>query len=214
MKVLFRFRRSSPRRALKGYWRDQSLAQEFAALFRQFADRVALIDGERSFTYAELDRVTDNLALNLLEIGLRPLDRVVPTLPNGHEFVLFGIRTAEDWRDPDRCAGHAPVCRNQPVRAVVRGCRLRLPEQAGDFRFAPVMDRIQAENACMQIDIVLGTPQPGEHALRDLIDRPAPLVIQAGRHPHRPDRPVHLSAFGWYHRHPETDSAHPQRLCL
>ena len=73
----------------KGYWRDQSLAQEFAALFRQFADRVALIDGERSFTYAELDRVTDNLALNLLGIGLRPPDPVVPTLPNGHGFGRF-----------------------------------------------------------------------------------------------------------------------------
>ena len=40
----------------KGYWRDQSLAQEFDAVFQRFADRVALIDGEQQFTYAELDR--------------------------------------------------------------------------------------------------------------------------------------------------------------
>ena len=66
----------------KGYWQGQTLAKEFDAVFRRFADRVALIDGDRQFTYAELDRVTTNLALNLLEIGLRPLDRVVPTLPN------------------------------------------------------------------------------------------------------------------------------------
>ena len=50
----------------QGYWRDQSLAQEFSAVFERFADRTALIDGERRYTYAELDAVSDNLALNLL----------------------------------------------------------------------------------------------------------------------------------------------------
>ena len=73
----------------KGYWRDQSLAQEFDVVYQRFADRTVLIDGDRSFTYAELDTVTSNLALNLLEIGLKPLDRVVPTLPNVFEFVLL-----------------------------------------------------------------------------------------------------------------------------
>src|SRR5438094_10662657 len=73
----------------KGYWQDKSLAQEFAAVFHKYADRVALIDGERQFTYADLDRITDNLALHLLALGLKPLDRVVPTLPNIAEFVLL-----------------------------------------------------------------------------------------------------------------------------
>ncbi len=58
----------------KGYWRDQSLAQEFATVFQRFAPRTALIDsgggpsgdGERRWTYAELDAASDNLALNLL----------------------------------------------------------------------------------------------------------------------------------------------------
>ena len=73
----------------KGYWQDKSLAQEFAAVFQEYADRVALVDGDRQFTYRQLDAVTDNLALNLLELGLKPLDRVVPTLPNIAEFVLL-----------------------------------------------------------------------------------------------------------------------------
>ncbi|HEY4658171.1 MAG TPA: hypothetical protein VIH11_01560, partial [Gemmatimonadaceae bacterium] len=59
----------------KRYWRDRSLAQEFAVLFEKFADRVALVDGERQYSYRDIDRITDNLALNLLELGLKPLDR-------------------------------------------------------------------------------------------------------------------------------------------
>ena len=73
----------------RGYWQDRSLAQEFAVVFGKFASRTALIDGERSYTYADIDRLSDNLALNLLALGLKPLDRVVPTLPNVAEFVIL-----------------------------------------------------------------------------------------------------------------------------
>src|SRR4029077_18316038 len=52
-------------------------------------DRIALVDGERRYTYGEIDELTDNLALNFLELGLKPLDRMVPTLPNIAEFVLL-----------------------------------------------------------------------------------------------------------------------------
>jgi len=40
----------------RGYWRDQSLAQEFAAVFGRYADRVAVIDRDLSYTYTEIDR--------------------------------------------------------------------------------------------------------------------------------------------------------------
>src|SRR4051812_2165199 len=73
----------------RGYWRDQTLAQEFDAVFRKFAERTALIDGPRRFTYADVDRLSTNLALNLLQLGLKPLDRVLPVLPNVAEFVIL-----------------------------------------------------------------------------------------------------------------------------
>ena len=73
----------------RGYWADKSLAQEFEVIFERYADRVALIDRDRSITYAELDRLSSNLALNLLDAGLAPLDRVVVQLPNVAEFVIL-----------------------------------------------------------------------------------------------------------------------------
>src|SRR6516164_4959925 len=75
----------------RGYWADKSLAEEFKAVFERYANRVALIDGERSITYAELDRAATNLALNLLDLGLGPLDRVVVQLPNVAEFVILYV---------------------------------------------------------------------------------------------------------------------------
>src|SRR5579871_1988841 len=45
----------------RGYWQDKALATEFAAVFERFSERLALIDGERCFTYGDVDRLSDNL---------------------------------------------------------------------------------------------------------------------------------------------------------
>src|SRR5437762_2407969 len=88
----------------KGYWQDRSLAEEFAAVFDRFKQRIFLVDQNREYTYGEIDRLTDNLALNLLELGLKPLDRVVPTLPNVAEFVLLYFALQKIRIDPtDPC---------------------------------------------------------------------------------------------------------------
>ena len=159
----------------KGYWQDQSLAQEFDAVFQRFAERVALIDGEQQFTYAELDRVTSNLALNLLEIGVRPLDRIVPMLPNVHEFVLLYFALQKIGAIPIAAlVSHRYAEISQFVR-LSGATTCVYPETSGDFSFSPVIDRIEAENESLKIRIVLGQAKPGEHSLRALIDRPATL---------------------------------------
>ena len=121
-----------------GYWQDKSLAAEFAEVFRIFADRVALVEGERSYTYADIDRITDNLALNLLEIGLRPLDRVVPTLPNVAEFVLLYFALQKISAIPIAAlVTHRYAEISQFVR-LSGATTCIYPESQGDFRFAPV----------------------------------------------------------------------------
>jgi len=45
----------------RGYWRDQTLAQEFDHVFRKYAQRTALIDGSRRYSYADVDRLSTNL---------------------------------------------------------------------------------------------------------------------------------------------------------
>lgn len=158
----------------RGYWQDRSLAQEFAQVFARYADRVAMIDGDRSHTYADLDRLSDNLALHLLALGLRPLDRVVPTLPNVAEFVILYFALQK--------IGAIPIAalvthRYQEISQFVGLSQARCcvyPVSQGDFAFGPVVDRIQHENECLRLRLVLGPAGPGEHSLAELIETPAP----------------------------------------
>jgi 2,3-dihydroxybenzoate-AMP ligase len=160
----------------KGYWRDQSLAQEFDLVFKRYADRVALIDGERHFTYSQLDRVTDNLALNLLELGLKPQDRVIPALPNTAEFVIVYFALQKIGAIPIAAlVTHRYLELSQFLQLSQATCCV-YPEAQSDFRFGPVIDRIQAENPSLKLRLVLGKAGPGERSLTDLIERPATLA--------------------------------------
>lgn len=159
----------------KGYWRDQSLAQEFDTVFKRYAERVALIDGDVTHTYADLDRVSSNLALNLLELGLQPLDRVVPTLPNVHEFVVLYFALQKIGCIPIAALVTHRYAEISQFVNLSGATTCVYPDTSAGFSFAPVIARVQAENPSLKFRIVLGAAGPGEVSLRDLIEQPATL---------------------------------------
>ena len=167
----------------RGYWQDRSLAQEFAGVFSRFATRTALIDGDRTYTYADIDRHSENLALNLLALGLKPQDRVVPALPNTAEFVILYFALQKLGCIPIAAlVTHRFTEINQFTQLSQASCAVypaSVREQGGEFRFAPIIERVQAENPCLTLRLVLGEAGPGEHALTHLIDNPAPLPKSA-----------------------------------
>lgn len=163
----------------KGYWLDRSIPAEFVEVFTKFADRVALIDGERRFTYAEIDRLSDNLALNLLELGLKPLDRVVPSLPNVAEFVLLYFALQKIGCIPIAALVSHRYSEISQFVHLSGATACVYPERQNDFQFAPMIRRIAGECPAMRFSIVLGTPGPGEHSLTELIERPARLPRRA-----------------------------------
>jgi 2,3-dihydroxybenzoate-AMP ligase len=153
----------------KGYWRDKSLAEEFSIAFQQFAERTALVDGERRYTYRQIDELTDNLALNLLELGLKPLDRVVPTLPNIAEFVLLYFALQKIGAIPIAAlVTHRFAEVNQFVQ-LSGATACFYPERQGDFAFEPMIRRVQAGNP--QLKHCVSLPR-----LEDLIHRKARLA--------------------------------------
>jgi 2,3-dihydroxybenzoate-AMP ligase len=165
----------------KGYWQDQSLADEFSVIYTRFSDRVALVDGDLQLTYAELDTVTTNLALNLLEIGLKPLDRVVPTLPNVHEFVVLYFALQKIGAIPIAALVTHRYAEISQFVNLSGATTCIYPETVGDFSFSPIIERVQAESESLKIRIVLGQAKLGEYSLRSLIDKPAKLPLSALR---------------------------------
>lgn len=157
----------------RGYWSDKSLAQEFDVVFKRYANRIALVDMERKFTYAELERLSTNLALNLLDLGLQPLDRVVVQLPNVAEFVIlyFGLQKI----------GCIPIAALPSHRYAEISQFVELsaattcvtPDRHRDFDYAQMVARILQESSSLKRGIVFGMQVTGFTSLSELIERPA-----------------------------------------
>ncbi|MBO0775085.1 MAG: AMP-binding protein [Actinobacteria bacterium] len=73
----------------RGYWEDRPLIAHFLDVFTACADRPAVLDEGGCYSYAQLSAASERVALNLLDLGLRPRDRVVVQLPNTRLFASF-----------------------------------------------------------------------------------------------------------------------------
>jgi 2,3-dihydroxybenzoate-AMP ligase len=158
----------------RGYWEDRSIADQLRERFVRYADRAAVIDGERTLTYAQLDAASTRLALNLLDLGLRPLDRVVVQLPNVLEFVVLYCALQKLGAIP---IAALPSHRYHEVSQFVRlagAVACVAPDRHGDFAFAPLIERLRAESPGLRHGILLGEAPAGFHALQDLIERRSP----------------------------------------
>ncbi|BCL72243.1 vibriobactin-specific 2,3-dihydroxybenzoate-AMP ligase [Vibrio nigripulchritudo] len=71
-----------------GYWENKTLFDHFLHSVSQFSENVALVCGERQFTYQDLAEKVSKLASGFLSLGLEKGDNVVLQMTNVAEFYL------------------------------------------------------------------------------------------------------------------------------
>lgn len=157
----------------KGYWVDKSLRQEYSERFREHTKKIALIDGEIQISYGELDRLSNNLALNLLDLGLKPLDRVIPQLPNIKEFPILYIALQKIGCIPiASLVTHRYAEISQFVALSGATACVVLNNYQG-FNFLEMVSRVAEKNLSLENIIVLGEAPKGTYSLTDMINTPA-----------------------------------------
>ncbi|HEY7316264.1 MAG TPA: AMP-binding protein, partial [Candidatus Binatia bacterium] len=155
----------------KGYWEDRSLRDVFGNLFAKYADRVAIIDGDKSVTYAQLNERSERLALNLLDEGLQPLDRVIMQLPNVGEFACLYFALQKIGCIPIMAL---PTHRYREINQFVQlsgAVACATPDKTKDFDYRDVVRRIRDNNKTLRLGIVLGEAANGFLSLTELIER-------------------------------------------
>ncbi|HXV48498.1 MAG TPA: AMP-binding protein [Candidatus Binatia bacterium] len=157
----------------KGYWEDRSLRDTFDELFSRNAGRVAIIERDQAVTYAQLDRRSTCLALNLLDEGLKPLDRMVVQLPNVVEsiYLYFALQKigvipimalpTHRYREMSQF-----VELSDAVACVTLDC-------AKDVDYRDLVRRIGDARPSMRLGIILGETPRGFLSLTELIEQPS-----------------------------------------
>lgn len=91
-----------------GYWTRETMIDRYRAHAESYPDRIACRDGESAYSWAELDRTTDRLAANLIDLGLDRDATALIQIPSSCREVLLrvalkkagiiGIFTPLQWR--------------------------------------------------------------------------------------------------------------------
>ncbi|MFD1715431.1 (2,3-dihydroxybenzoyl)adenylate synthase [Amnibacterium flavum] len=145
-----------------GYWDDRLLIEHYEDAFRDYADRVAIVDDDESITYAELAERSMVVARNLHDLGIRPLDRVVVQLRNTALFASFYLGLQHLGAIPIMAL---PVHRYREVEQFVRlagAVALASPAAAKDISYLELFDRVSAEHPTLKLHFVEGPVEPGE----------------------------------------------------
>ncbi|HYA28237.1 MAG TPA: AMP-binding protein [Acidobacteriota bacterium] len=156
----------------KGYWEDRSLRDTFGELFARHAARNAVVDRDHVVTYAQLNESSTRLALNLLDEGLQPLDRVVVQLPNVVEFIYLYFALQKIGAIPIMAL---PTHRYREMSQFVElsgAVACATPDRVKDFDYCDLVKRIGAAQHQMRLGIILGAAPKGFLSLTELIERP------------------------------------------
>src|SRR3990172_5954327 len=162
----------------KGYWEDRSLRDTFEAVFSKYADRVAIIDRDEVVTYSQLNERAEQLALNLLDEGLRPLDCVVMQLPNVVEFAYLYFALQKIGCIPIMAL---PAHRFREVSYFVElsgAVACATPDTTRDFDYRDLVPRIRDSSKTLRLGIVLGAAPEGFLSLSELVGRPSERSVQ------------------------------------
>lgn len=158
-----------------GYWEDRPLFDGFNAALAAYADRVAVVDETGPVTYSQLTERSERLARVLLEVGLRPLDRVIVQLPNTAVFVYLYFALLR--------IGAAPVLalpghRRREITqfASISGAQaLAVPAAARGFDFAAMAADVMTDRPDLRLCLIQGLDEapndPRFVRLEDLLSR-------------------------------------------
>jgi len=156
----------------KGYWQDRSLRETFDQAFQRYADRLAIIDGEQAVTYRELDERATRLAINLLDEGLKPLDRVVVQLPNLVEFAYLYFALQKIGAIPILALPTHRFREMSQFAELSGAAACVTPDRSKDFDYRDLVNRMRRGNPALRMGIILGDTPPGFLSLKELVERP------------------------------------------
>ncbi len=153
----------------QGYWADITLYDMLLRSVAAAPERIALVQGERRLSYADLRSAIDRLAGHLIALGFRPLDRVVFQLPNSIEFVIAFFALLSIGVIPVLAL---PAHRREEISHIfghTKAAGYVVPDLWHGYDYRALAAEIADAAPSLRRVLVLGEPGPGQLSLSGLL---------------------------------------------
>ena len=155
---------------------QKTIGQILPEIALKLGNKTALIFGDRTFTFAELDRLSNRVANGLTAMGIEPGDRVTLYAQNGWEWVVsyYGIAKTGAVLNPINV-----MLTPQEVAFVVKDCGAKALFTTAD-RAAPILALKDDTDLAEIVTFGAGSPD-GAVAFDDLISSAAATISTLSR---------------------------------
>jgi cyclohexanecarboxylate-CoA ligase len=175
-----------------GLWRDLTLDALFEQMAKANADRVAVIDGAGSTTYAELAELVERAGAAFTGIGIGRGDVVSWMLPNRVEAAIAHHALVRIGAISNPII---PIYRHHEVRFILGQAGSKavlIPRRFRNFDFVEMIDEIRPDVPALEHVIVLADDDAGDHGHLDWRELMASAPGELPAAMHSPDDPVLL----------------------
>ena len=173
-----------------GYWEGRTLGEMLDDAVAKFGPREAVVDDSGTrYTYDDLGRLSDRLALHLLELGLEPKDRILVQLLNVSDFVVFYFASAKAGVIPVMALPQHRLHEMGFFAELTQARAYALPSRVKGYDYTELAEQVRQKVPSVQKVLVHGDDVPaGYISLKRLLADPIEERVSKTRLQHvRPD---------------------------
>lgn len=156
----------------RGYWQGRTIGDLIEVHAKAEPDREAVVEGNRRLTFGQFWEASGRLAAGLIELGFKPLDRVVYQIPNSCEYLIGFLALMRIGVIPVLAL---PQHRRNEIEHFVRASKsvgLFIPDVHRNFDYRVMAEEIRPKAPTLRNVLVLGEPWAGQVSLGGLLAKP------------------------------------------
>ena len=154
-------------------WPNKTILDYLNEAIKNSPDKVALIDKKSRYTFQEVKKFVDRVALGLYEFGLRKGDVISFQLPNWNEFIILYLAATRIGAISNPLI---PIYRDREIGYMVKHAESKIlvvPDEFRGFDYPDMVNRLSSQWPAMEHVFVLGKNIPNEmKSFSLLIDEP------------------------------------------
>ncbi|WP_423801750.1 AMP-binding protein [Neobacillus sp. SAB-20_R2A] len=154
-------------------WPNKTILDYLNDAIKKHPNKIAIIDKKSRYTYLELGKLVDRVALGLLELGIGKGDVISVQLPNWNEFVIlhYAITRIGAIINP-----LIPIYRDREIGYMVSLAESKMiviPDQFRNFNYPEMIERLCDKWSSMEHMFIVGDNIPnGMNPFSSLLDVP------------------------------------------
>ncbi len=152
------------------WWLGMTWGDVFDKATDLYPDKIGLVDDVGRWTYRELRQAVDKLAISLMNLGIKPKDRVFVQFPNWHEYIYSFFALQKIGAIVVLLIPRHNQIEINHLYKLTEPVAWILPKQYGKIEYQPIIDDVLKESPGLKHIIQVRAADTKYHKLENLIE--------------------------------------------